>query len=252
MGLSTGAAIRLSTTIPATATMAGRRSFSRASSSAVGITRVRGRTTVQGRTVTGMTGPAGAGRRRAVGTTVRRRGIAAEAAHRRNKRAVVADTRTDRRRKPAAAVRRRPHLRRLAALRRCRRRWAVNRPDPIAPRRHRRTAAEIARAAIHAAFSDATADRPREPRHRAGCLKSKNRPRRIEQSGAALLYPRCECCALYNSRNVRPTGAGMSRVPVHPAPKGSREIAFLFPPMRSSTRTASFVKSAYASGRFAK
>lgn len=56
--------------------------------------------------------------------------------------------------------------------------------------------------------------------------------------------PICDCCALYSSRNVRPTGAGISRVPVHPAPKGRRDSFLSRPPMRSSTRTANLVTSA--------
>jgi len=235
------AAILVSMTIRAMAITAVRRSFSRALSSVAGITLVR-RITVRGAAATGMTVRAGAVRPQVAGMAAAHTGAIMVRAGRRRKR--VADIRTARRHRQAAVVRRPLPLRRQSAARRCPTQWAVDLRGRTAPRRHPRMAA-LATAAIHAAFLDATAVKARN-------VFIENGPRQIRRSAVALFYPRCECCALYNSRKVRPTGAGISRVPVHPLPNGKREIAFLSPPMRSSTRTTSLVKSAYAAGRFTR
>ena len=187
----------------------------------------------------GMTVRAGAGRRPAAGMVTSSRAIVVRAAAAASGRERTPErTAAAGRRRTSSASRSASHRR---AARRCLRLSAVNHRGRIAPRRHPQMAA-TARAEIHAASSDATADKAK------GAL--------IDTGHGRLpwpfFYPRCECCALYNSLKVRPTGAGMSRVPVHPLPNGKREIAFLLPPMRSSTRTASFVKSAYATGRFAR
>jgi hypothetical protein len=112
-----------------------------------------------------MTVPAGVGHRRAAGTADVRRATVVRA-DRLRKQAV--DIRMVLRRKQAAAVvRRQRRLRNKRAVAHpCRRRLAVNRPGRIAPRRQPQTAVAataIEKAAIHAAFLDATADKDKAP-----------------------------------------------------------------------------------------